>query len=125
MRKLVLFALVAGLGCGTAARSETNGDAGPATESASAGPVIASIRLEGTNVVILARVPAGMTKVTLESCRRLRGESWTPRAVGRLNSAGGELTFRLAQSPDFGLGEQERIFQKGHESAALQIQHRD
>ena len=66
-------------------------------------PVITSIRLEGTNVVVAASAPAGITKVTLESCRRLGGAAWTPKAVGRLDGGGGELTFRLALSPDLEL----------------------
>src|SRR6185369_14974017 len=70
---------------------------GLATETV---PVITSIRLEGTNVVVVASVPADVTKVTLEACRRLRGEAWTPKAVGRLDGMGGELTFRLGLSPD-------------------------
>src|SRR5207249_2812546 len=37
------------------------------------------------------------------SCRRVGGEAWTPRAVGRLNKAGGEIAFRLAQSADLEL----------------------
>jgi alpha-tubulin suppressor-like RCC1 family protein len=66
-------------------------------------PVITSIRLEGTNIVVVASVPAGITKVTLESCRRLGAEAWTPRAVGRLDSGGGQLKFRLALSLDLAL----------------------
>ena len=89
--------VIAGLGWATAARSATT------DEAASAEPVITSIWLEGTNVMVLARVPAGISKVTLEGCRRLGGEAWTPKAVGRLNGAGGEMTFRLAQSPDLEL----------------------
>src|SRR6266508_2475352 len=100
MKKLFLFIAMAGLVWATATRSETTGNSGLTTDSASAEPVITSIRLEGTNVVVLALVPAGVTKVTLESCRRLGEEAWTPRAVARLEGEGGEVTFRLALSPD-------------------------
>ena len=34
-------------------------------------PVITSIHLEGTNVVVTARVPSGIRRVTLECRRRL------------------------------------------------------
>src|SRR6266480_1517802 len=100
MKKLFLFMTIAGLSWATTARSDTTGSSGLPTDSLSGEPVITSIHLERTNVVVLARVPSGVTKVTLESCRRLAGEAWTPRAVARLNRAGGEVAFRLAQSPD-------------------------
>src|SRR6266513_2153459 len=100
MKKLILFVAIAGLSWATTARSDTAGSSGLATDSVSGEPVITSIHLERTNVVVLARVPSGVTKATLESCRRLAGEAWTPRAVARLEGSGGEVTFRLAQSPD-------------------------
>ena len=108
MKKLFLFTAIAGLGWATTARSDTTGSSGLPTDSLSGEPVITSIHLERTNVVVLARVPSGVTKVTLESCRRLAGEAWTPRAVVRLNRAGGEVALlaipaelmdRLTSSP--------------------------
>jgi alpha-tubulin suppressor-like RCC1 family protein len=95
-----LLAILAGLDCAAPSRVEAADAAGLTTESV---PVITSIRLEGTNVVVVASVPANITKVTVEGCRRLGGEAWTPKAVGRLDGAGGELTFRLAVSPDLAL----------------------
>src|SRR5256714_4706088 len=100
MKRLFLFMTIAGLGWARAARSDTADSSGLPTDSVSGEPVITSIHLERTNVVVRARVPSGVTKVTLEGCRRLAGEAWTPRAVARLNGASGEVTFRLAQSPD-------------------------
>ena len=100
MMKSILFAFMAGLGWQMAGRSDTTANGDPDTGRAPAQPVITSIRLVGTNVVVLAHVPAGITRVTLESCRRVGGEAWTPRAVSRLNKIGGEITFRLAQSAD-------------------------
>src|SRR6266571_8432089 len=99
MRKLFLPVIFAGL-CWAATGWVQAAAAQLATET---GPVITWIRLEGTNLVVAANVPAGVTKVTLESCRRLGGEAWTPKAVGRLDGAGGELTFRLALSLDLAL----------------------
>jgi hypothetical protein len=61
-------------------------------------PVITSIRLEGTNVVVVASVPIGIKKVTLECRTRLGSATWAPRAVARLGSDGGEITFRLPKS---------------------------
>jgi hypothetical protein len=104
MKTSVMLALIAGLNwAATPVRSQAGGNSGRPTDSDSTGPVITSIRLEGTNVVVRAKVPAGITKVTLESCRRPGIEAWIPKVVGRLNGAGGEMTFRLAQSPDLDL----------------------
>src|SRR5881628_635570 len=61
-------------------------------------PVITSIRLEGTNIVIVAQVPTGIRKVTLEARSHIGKGSWEPRLVQRLNDAGGELIFRLPRS---------------------------
>src|SRR5438105_5303360 len=90
MRKSVLFAHVVCLGWGLAGRADSTGNS--TAEAALAEPVITAIRLEGTNVVVWAEVPAGITRVTLESCRRLGAEAWTPTAVRRLNGVGGEIT---------------------------------
>src|SRR5438309_7935897 len=61
-------------------------------------PAITSIRLEGTNVVITAQAPAGIKRVTLECRGRLGAGSWEPRAVTRLDGAGGEVTFQVPKS---------------------------
>jgi hypothetical protein len=61
-------------------------------------PVITSIRQEGTNVVVIARVPAGIKKVTLECRSRLGAGTWAPRAVIRLDGVGGEVALRLPKS---------------------------
>src|SRR5262245_28836387 len=58
-------------------------------------PVITSIKIDGTNLLVLASVPAGYSSVTLEGCRRLNAQAWTPRAVGRVQGASGQVTFRL------------------------------
>ena len=100
MKKLCLLTILSGLSCTATNLLEAADTGGLAPETV---PVITSIRLEGTNVVVVASVPADITKVTLEACRRLRGEAWTPKAVGRLDGAGGELTFRLKVSPDLEL----------------------
>src|SRR5437667_4489255 len=100
MKKLLALVIFAGL-CRATTGQVTAADAARLTKETA--PVITSIRLEGTNVVVVASVPADITKVTLEGCRRLGGEAWTPKAVGRLDGAGGELTFRLAVSPELDL----------------------
>ncbi len=61
-------------------------------------PVITSIRQERTNVVVVASVPAGLRRVTLESRERFGPGTWEPRAVARLDGAGGLVTFRLPVS---------------------------
>src|SRR2546425_7202946 len=96
MKKLFLLVILAGLCWATTGRVKAADATGLATELV---PLITSIRLEGTNIVVMASVPAGITKVTLESCRRLGGEAWTPKAVARLGGSEAEVTFRLAQSP--------------------------
>src|SRR5437773_6081154 len=100
MKELFLLAILAALCWATSGSVDAADATRLATESV---PLITSIRLEGTNVVVVASVPADITKVTLEGCRRLGGEAWTPKAVGRLYGAGGQLTFRLAMSPDLEL----------------------
>ena len=72
----------------------------PAAEPSSNGnqPYIRSIHLEGTNVVVVAWVPANVQRVTLESRQRVKEGAWQPRAVNRVGGKSGELTFRLPQS---------------------------
>ena len=103
MKNLFLSIAIAGLGWTPAAWPEPTDDGSIQTGTAPTVPIITSIRLEGTVVVVLARVPPGINKVTLESCRRLAGEAWTPKAVSRLNGTGGEISFRLVRSPDLEL----------------------
>src|SRR5437899_11160850 len=61
-------------------------------------PVITSIRLERTNVVVTAQVPDGISRVTLECSSRLGAGSWEPRAVTRLDGTGGPVTFRIPKA---------------------------
>jgi len=61
-------------------------------------PVITSIRQDRTNLVVRAQVPTGVLRVTLECRDRLGARSWEPRAVARLDGAGGSVTFQLPLS---------------------------
>lgn len=61
-------------------------------------PTITDVRIESTNVVVTAQVPAGIRRVTLEGRERLGRGTWEPRAVRRLDGSGGQVTFRLARS---------------------------
>src|SRR5437016_11271774 len=44
-------------------------------------PVITSIRLQGTNVVVVVSVPPGFQRVTLETRARFDAGAWAPAAV--------------------------------------------
>ena len=61
-------------------------------------PTITSVRIENTNVVVTARVPSGIHKITLECRERLGAGSWEPRAVRRLDGSGATITFQLPAS---------------------------
>src|SRR6266849_1769851 len=61
-------------------------------------PVITSIRLDTSNVVVTANVPSGVLLATLEGRQRLGAGSWEPRALIRTDGGGGALTFRLPRS---------------------------
>ena len=61
-------------------------------------PVITSIRLDASNVVVTANVPSGVQLATLEGRQRLGAGSWEPRALIRTDGGGGVLTFRLPRS---------------------------
>jgi hypothetical protein len=61
-------------------------------------PRITRIDLEGTNVVVTARVPAGLRKLTLESRARLGAGAWVPRTIARLDGNGIDWTFRLPRT---------------------------
>src|SRR5436190_10918360 len=61
-------------------------------------PVITSIHLERTNVLVTAQVPAGIRRVTLECRNRFGAGSWEPRNVARLDGSGGSVTFRIPRA---------------------------
>ncbi len=61
-------------------------------------PRIETISVSGQTVVVTVRVPAGVRKVTLESRSRVDAGAWVPRAVERLDGAGGTVAFRLPLS---------------------------
>ena len=65
-------------------------------------PEIVSIQRDGTNIVVAARVPVGIRRVTLEGRARSVG-AWEPRAVARLDGNGGTNRFRLPCSRDLEL----------------------
>jgi hypothetical protein len=58
-------------------------------------PTITSVRLQDTNVIVTARVPSGVRRLTLESRARLGTGSWQPRAVTRVDGSAGTTTFTL------------------------------
>lgn len=70
-----------------------------AAADVSSKPYIRSIRLEDTNVVVLAFVPQNIRRVTLESRDRLGAGTWSPRAIARIQGQETEITFRLPRSP--------------------------
>jgi hypothetical protein len=72
--------------------------ASAALAAAAQQPAITSIRLEGSNVVITAQVPAGLKRATLECRERLGQGNWVPAAVAHSDGAGGTVTFRLPLS---------------------------
>src|SRR5438876_2900352 len=61
-------------------------------------PVITSIHLEKTNVLVAVQVPAGIRRVTLECRSRLGAGSWEPRMVTRLDGSSGSVTFRIPRA---------------------------
>src|SRR5439155_9372030 len=58
-------------------------------------PVITSIRPEGTNVVVVASVPPGFQRLTLEGRARFGSGAWAPVAVTQMNGAAASVTFRV------------------------------
>src|SRR5436190_1347973 len=64
-------------------------------------PVIQSINLESTNLVVTARVPAGVARVVLEYRERFGTGTWMPGAVQRGDAAGGTITFRVPRASEF------------------------
>lgn len=65
-------------------------------------PVIQSIQVETTNLVVTARVPAGHVRVVLETRDGLRNGAWRPVAVRRGGGEGGTIAFRLPRASEFG-----------------------
>ncbi|HVY68417.1 MAG TPA: beta-propeller domain-containing protein, partial [Verrucomicrobiae bacterium] len=63
-------------------------------------PAITSIQVDRQTVNVVADVPAGIKKVTLEGRSRLDGGAWTPVAVQRVKGDGGPVLFTLAMSAD-------------------------
>lgn len=59
---------------------------------------IVDIYADGSELVVVAEVPPGYKKITLESRRRLDRKTWEPRAVRRIDGAGGEIIFRIPYS---------------------------
>jgi hypothetical protein len=78
-----------------ASAGETLAAPSGAPVSVSGQPTIVSIRVNGTEAVVLAQVPAGIKKVTLEGRKRLGAGAWVPRAVARIDGSGGQVTFRV------------------------------
>ena len=66
-------------------------------------PTIVSIARDGDEIVVAARVPAGIRRVTLEGRARLGPGAWEPRAIARLDGAGGNTSFRVRCSRDIEL----------------------
>jgi hypothetical protein len=58
-------------------------------------PVIREVRIQNNEVLVHVDIPSGIKKVTLESRPRLGRGAWEPRAVSRLEGAGGTILFRL------------------------------
>lgn len=71
------------------------------TASAQERPEITAVRLDGTNVVVTAHVPAGLRKLTLESRTRVGAGAWIPRTVARLDGTGGTWTFHLPRTAQY------------------------
>src|SRR6185436_1791538 len=60
--------------------------------------VITEIYTDGAELVVIAQVPPGYKKLTLESKTRIERRSWEPRAVLHVDPAGGTVTFRIPAS---------------------------
>lgn len=65
-------------------------------------PVIESIRVEPTNIIVTASVPPGFTRILLESRGNFNAGTWTPVAVQRIGAQGGDITFQLPRTSEFG-----------------------
>ncbi|MHB8519543.1 MAG: beta-propeller domain-containing protein [Limisphaerales bacterium] len=95
MKRTILSTLIV-LMCGIGTSRVSAADSGSTPDQ----PVLTSVRVEGTNLVAVASVPAGITVVTLEGRQRLGAGAWVPRAVMNVDAAVGEVTFRLPLSSD-------------------------
>lgn len=60
--------------------------------------VIKGIRAQGTNVVVVAGVPAGTQRATLETRSKATRGAWTPKSVVMTEGAGSEITFTIPAS---------------------------
>jgi hypothetical protein len=67
----------------------------PAPAIEGAAPRIASVVLEGAELVITVEAPKGVRKVTLESRTRLGVGTWVPRLVKRLDGQAQTILWRL------------------------------
>ncbi len=85
-RKLSLVGCVAWLLCAASAVAEV--------------PVIESIQVRDTNLVVTALVPAGHLRLTLEARDRLREGTWSPVAVRRLSGRAETVTFQVDRTRD-------------------------
>ncbi|HYE33647.1 MAG TPA: beta-propeller domain-containing protein [Methylomirabilota bacterium] len=61
-------------------------------------PKIEQIRAEKGELVVVASIPSGLKKLTLLSRLKADGSAWEPRAVARVDGAGGRVTFRVPNS---------------------------
>ncbi len=83
VRRLLLLSLVG-------AWSALRGD--PAAQ-----PVIREVWVEADAVVVVAEVPPGIRKLTLEGRHRFGAGGWQPRTVAHLDGQAGEHAFRLSR----------------------------
>jgi hypothetical protein len=79
------------------------GRAAPADPAASAAnsnqPAITAIRVDETDILVIAQVPVGIKKVSLEGRTRVGIGTWVPRAVAHLDGTQAtEVTFHLERS---------------------------
>jgi len=63
-------------------------------------PVIQSIQVESTNLVVRAQVPPGHERIVLESRLGLTGGAWFPVAVQHGGGEGGMIVFRLPRTTE-------------------------
>ena len=70
----------------------------PAFASNPAAPTIQSIQVSGPNVLVTVSVPAGLTKVTLESRTRLGAGAWVPSVVTLTGGVASNVVFTLPRS---------------------------
>jgi len=61
-------------------------------------PVINSISVSGTNLVITASIPSGASQVVLEICPTL-ADSWQEAAAFQAPTNGGPMEFSIPQPP--------------------------